>query len=205
MESHEGPVTKATMEEIRREAGSSHSNLRINSLNISAAEGAPQPLHTSQVMQSAGSAINSPEKVARGESGPPDSAFVTRPDTSQGDGSTTPSSALTDDSTRAVFPLRTTSNVLAPSLPPKIDTLSPLVQRHALPMAKSAGPGYASPFTDDSDVSAPLGTAISTGTGDQVGFDLPAPPARQQPTAPAAAEANKRVISERIKSLANRF
>ncbi|KAJ2352723.1 hypothetical protein GGH92_001105, partial [Coemansia sp. RSA 2673] len=207
MESHEGPVTKATMEEIRREAGSSHSNLRINSLNISAAEGAPQPLHTSQVMQSAGSAINSPEKVARGESGPPDSAFVTRPDTSQGDGSTIPSSALTDDSTRAVFPLRTTSNVLAPSLPPKIDTLGPLVQRHALPMAKSAGPGYASPFTDDSDVSAPLGTAISTGTGtgDQVGFDLPAPPARQQPTAPAAAEANKRVISERIKSLANRF
>ncbi|KAJ2058432.1 hypothetical protein GGI17_005035 [Coemansia sp. S146] len=196
MESHEGPVTKATMEEIRREAGSSHSNLRINSLNISAAEAAPQPLPPS---------INSPEKASRAESGPPDSAFVTRPDTSQG--STTPSSALTDDSTRAVFPLRTTSNVLAPSLPPKIDTLSPLVQRHALPLAKPAGPeraGYASPFTDDSDVSAPLGTAISAGTSDQIGFDLPAPPARQQPTAPAA-EANKRVISERIKSLANRF
>ncbi|KAJ2030878.1 hypothetical protein IWW57_000970, partial [Coemansia sp. S610] len=212
MESHEGPVTKATMEEIRREAGSSHSNLRINSLNISAAEAeaeaAPRPLPppTSQLMPSAGSAINSLERAARAESGPLDSTFATRGDTSPGDVSTTPSSALTDDSARAVFPLRTTSNVLAPGLPPKIDTAGPLVQRHSLSVAKSAN---ASPLTDDSDISAPLGTAISTGKG---GFDVPAPPAQPQPTALVqavptlpAAESNKRVISEKIKSLANRF
>ncbi|KAJ2443322.1 hypothetical protein GGF42_006673, partial [Coemansia sp. RSA 2424] len=65
MESHEGPVTKATMEEIRREAGSSHSNLRINSLNISAADAAPHPPPPAQLMQSA----NSPEAAARAESG----------------------------------------------------------------------------------------------------------------------------------------
>ncbi|KAJ2023462.1 hypothetical protein GGI06_001403, partial [Coemansia sp. S85] len=212
MESHEGPVTKATMEEIRREAGSSHSNLRINSLNISAAEAeaeaAPRPLPppTSQLMPSAGSAINSLERATRAESGPLDSTFATRGDTSPGDVSTTPSSALTDDSARAVFPLRTTSNVLAPGLPPKIDTAGPLVQRHAVSVAKSAN---ASPFTDDSDISAPLGTAISTGKG---GFDVPAPPAQPQPTVLVqavptlpAAESNKRVISEKIKSLANRF
>ncbi|KAJ2488697.1 hypothetical protein IWW37_004601 [Coemansia sp. RSA 2050] len=211
MENHEGPVTKATMEEIRREAGSSHSNLRINSLNISTAEAeteaAPQPLPppTSQLMQSVGSAINSLEKATRAESGLLDSTFVTRGDTSQGDGSTTPSSALTDESARAVFPLRTTSNVLAPCLPPKIDAVGPLAQRHAGPVAK---PANTSPFTDDSDISAPLGTA-STGKG---GLDLPAPPIRPQPAvlvqaAPIlpAAESNKRVISEKIKSLANRF
>ncbi|KAJ2802946.1 hypothetical protein H4S07_004575, partial [Coemansia furcata] len=200
MESHEGPVTKATMEEIRREAGSSHSNLRINSLNI-AAEVAPQQasLPPPQLMQSAGSAINSPEKAARGESGLLDSAYVTRPDTGQSDDSTTPSSALTDDSARAMFPLRTTSNVVVPSLPPKIDTQSPIVQRHAASIATPANAerlGQTSPFTDDSDVSAQLCTAISTDKG---GSDLPIPPVMP------AAEGNKRVISERIKSLANRF
>ncbi|KAJ2745016.1 hypothetical protein GGI20_002509 [Coemansia sp. BCRC 34301] len=217
MESHEGPVTKATMEEIRREAGSSHSNLRINSINI--LEGAPHPLPPTQLMQSAGPAANSPEAAARAESGLLASAVVTRPDASQECGSTTPSSALTDDSARAVFPLRTTSNTLVASLPPRIDTLSPLVQRHAVLVAKPERPGYASPFTEDSDASAPIGTVVSAGTSDKGGFDLPAPPTRpqqqqQQQQQPAsaqsasvmpAAETNKRVISERIKSLANRF
>ncbi|KAJ2450128.1 hypothetical protein GGF42_004569, partial [Coemansia sp. RSA 2424] len=160
---------------------------------------------------------NSPEAAARAESGLLDSAVVTRPDTDQGGGSTTPSSALTEDSARSVFPLRTTSNTLVSSLPPKIDTQGPLVQRHALLIVKSAGaerPGHGSPFTDDSDASAPLGAVVSAGASDKGGFDLPAPPDRQQPpmssvqSAPPimpAAEANKRVISERIKSLANRF
>ncbi|KAJ2803052.1 hypothetical protein H4R21_002182, partial [Coemansia helicoidea] len=162
MEGHEGPVTRATMEEIRREAATSSSNLRINSLALG--------LHAAAT----------------------DAGFAA-------------------DAEAAEPPLRTTSAAFVAGMPLRIDTAGPADQR--MRVLAASGP-LASAATDDSDASLALGTAPAASYNH--GFDQPQPapqPAPQSapqphsrvPTQPHQPDPNKRIISEKIKHLADRF
>ncbi|KAJ2610542.1 hypothetical protein H4S08_003575 [Coemansia sp. RSA 1365] len=145
MEGHVGPVTHATMDEIRRDAAASSSNLRINSLAL-----------LPHVAASASMPAQSP---------PLRHAY----------------DAPTGLSASSAYPPRTTSTAYAPL---RIDTTASVSAAAA----------------NDSDASAAGGsTADAAG-----GFDFPGQ-SDSRPRAPNAPEASRRVISEKIRNLANRF
>ncbi|KAJ2319434.1 hypothetical protein IWW52_001969 [Coemansia sp. RSA 2704] len=168
MEGHAGPVTRATMDEIRRDAAASSSNLRINSLALL------------------------PDDTSVSASVPP-----------QADGLR--SAPAPPANASAEFPPRTTS--AAYSTPPlKIDTAGPSVQLSRMQGIQGAAPQGASAVTEDSDASLVVGSAKYSG-----GFDSPAPAQAQTPSPPkpplppSTPDGNRRVISDKIKHLANRF
>ncbi|KAJ2817857.1 hypothetical protein IWW50_006021, partial [Coemansia erecta] len=116
MEGHAGPVTRATMDEIRRDAAASSSNLRINSLalqpDVSAAASASVPPQSGSLRDAIPTPPPAPAKAAdfpprtssTAYSGPPLKIDTAGPSVQhskmQGVQDTTPwtTSAVTDDS-----------------------------------------------------------------------------------------------------------
>lgn len=222
-----------TMEEIRREARSPHSYLRINTLDISAVNSADAPhspsYHNSRTFHTAdypAAPNNNRSAAVTAES------HYTAPVPERHDSNISHvSSAIVPPShvdhptptmpIRPSFPQRTTSNVMHSSttvpLPPSIDTHSPEIQRNRAQAVRSASGKISSKLaatasaaiTDDSDASVPMGTNIS----DKGAFDSPIPAVQSQSPLPMSApllppvpeDSNKRVISAKIKNLANRF
>ncbi|KAJ1726102.1 hypothetical protein LPJ61_005419, partial [Coemansia biformis] len=204
MESHEGPVTRATMDEIRREAAASSSNLRINALahlpHTEAAAPASAPLRQPSPRGLAGSAQPSPPS----------------------------------DSVHAPLPQRTTSAAFASAIPLRVDTDGPAAQRARM-LSAAAAPMSATTDDSDASIALATGGSHQRGfdTPGSAQPQPPLPkPQQRQPRAPLAptaratqqqhqqhqkqqhqqqqhqlplADANKRIISEKIKHLANRF
>ncbi|KAJ1798737.1 hypothetical protein LPJ59_002303, partial [Coemansia sp. RSA 2399] len=235
LESHEGrPVTKATMDEIRRDASSDGSNLQINTFSLSVADitssrnagPASAPLSDALVTRNSPAVTASRQSVLRGQipraiESVPLPPFLSRPTTA----ATTPMTA----SASADFPPRTTSAVLmSAGLPPRIDTNVAAIQNDRMQLVKSMSADIRDPtsaFTEDSDASLVLGASAN----DHSGFDSPLyfqqsqqQQQQQQPPSPPVssssvsshhsqpllqtAEGNsKRVISDKIKKLAHRF
>ncbi|KAI9506156.1 hypothetical protein BX070DRAFT_219422 [Coemansia spiralis] len=217
MESHEGPVTKATMEEIRREAGSTGSNMRINSFSFSVADigGAAES------RSSPAAAVDAPNSQLSMSLEQFNGAFTDTATTARAAAhSHVPSSTQPS----AEFPPRTTSAVLMGELPPRIDTSiarAPSGRMQAVKSMSADTRGPTSAFTDDSDVSLAIGASVN----DKSGFDSPVQtqqPQQQPELSPQlksdssitpqqtqllqnANESSKRVISEKIKKLAHRF
>ncbi|KAJ2657066.1 hypothetical protein IWW48_004717 [Coemansia sp. RSA 1200] len=227
MESHEGPVTKATMDDIRREATSNGSNLQINTFSFSAAdinnssEAGFASAPVAGVLESNINAATSDTK-RKAQSRP---QFRAVGSVALGSSVSQPATAPIDASVSADFPPRTTSVVLMSGLPPRIDTKVATAQKdraHAVKSTSADARDPTSAFTEDSDVSLALGaSAVDSG-----GFDppiylrQPQNPQQQPPSPPMslssvsshhsqpsqpATEGGKRVISEKIKKLAHRF
>ncbi|KAJ1905283.1 hypothetical protein LPJ81_002012, partial [Coemansia sp. IMI 209127] len=177
--SHEGrPVTKATMDEIRRDASSDGSNLQINTFSLSVADitssrnagPASAPLSDALVTRNSPAVTASRQSVLRGQipraiESVPLPPFLSRPTTA----ATTPMTA----SASADFPPRTTSAVLmSAGLPPRIDTNVAAIQNDRMQLVKSMSADIRDPtsaFTEDSDASLVLGASAN----DHSGFDSP--------------------------------
>ncbi|KAJ2847219.1 hypothetical protein IWW36_003963, partial [Coemansia brasiliensis] len=159
MEGHAGPVTRATMDEIRRDAAASSSNLRINSLAL-----APTPATSASV--------------------PPQAAGLR--------------DAVPASAAPAEFPPRTSS--AAYPGPPSLSVNTSRQLRDEAP-SKPHVP-MSSMQDSDASLSASAGLGFS-------GFDSAARPSAprppERPDSPSTSEANRRVISEKIKHLASRF
>ncbi|KAJ2786792.1 hypothetical protein GGI15_001247 [Coemansia interrupta] len=170
MEGHTGPVTKATMDEIRREAGSSSSNLKINSLSfVPTPDTAATPGRASL---DARTSLVEDANDSRGYAGEVEARA--------------PASSWGSEDSSSHFPPRTTSAVLMSPAPPPIDTTSPEIHRARGPLPSSAA---------------------LEGTGSETPATAPAVmsmPALPQNSAPSA-DGPRRIISEKIKTLATRF
>ncbi|KAJ2521043.1 hypothetical protein H4217_001643 [Coemansia sp. RSA 1939] len=227
MESHEGPVTKATMDDIRREATSNGSNLQINTFSFSATDinnSSEVGFASAPVAGALDSNINAATSDAKWKA-QSRQQFRAVGSVALGSSVSQPATAPIDASVSADFPPRTTSVVLMSGLPPRIDTKVATTQKdraHAVKSTSADARDPASAFTEDSDVSLALGaSAVDSG-----GFDppiylrQPQHPQQQPPSPPMslssvsshhsqpsqpATEGGKRVISEKIKKLAHRF
>ncbi|KAJ2722104.1 hypothetical protein GGI07_003546 [Coemansia sp. Benny D115] len=189
MEGHVGPVTKATMEEIRRDAGSSTSNLKINSFNLLPATAPQAPerasLDVSLEVPHQRASLDSAHARAPGPSAPPHDAPV----------------QAKPHRTSADLPPRTTSAThAAPAPVPHIDTGGAAAQRKwssGSDPATAASPGGVG-LEGRAAESAPLVAPLPT--------PLPSALAQSFPSLSASSgESHKRVISEKIKSLATKF
>ncbi|KAJ1941106.1 hypothetical protein FBU59_003597, partial [Linderina macrospora] len=200
MEGHAGPITKATMEEIRRDAPRGSGNFRMNSLGSPVADSIIDASSPEKPM--VGSAPLTPSTLEDRHSPTTDKAGIDHATPTAVTAAAVPRAlqALHDDVQEVMedggeFPVRTTSALVGMSGLTSIDT-SPAMQRNGQRTDK-----LNSAVTVDSDTSIPFG-ALS---GDESGFDRGTGSSAVSPETQAADAANRRVISDRIKNLATRF
>ncbi|KAJ2227862.1 hypothetical protein IWW45_006842, partial [Coemansia sp. RSA 485] len=194
MEGHVGPVTKATMEEIRRDASSSTSNLKINSLNFLPTSSSSRPAPERASLDSSIGEIDRRHAI---DPHAPDGRSARAPLSWTAEGASS-NAAPPDVHREAEFPPRTTSAVLMSPAPPHIDTTSPEVQRSRSPLHSATA------AVDSSRAHSPA-TAPVLATAPPVASPQHPSPLTQSFPSLAGVESHKRVISEKIKSLATRF
>ncbi|KAJ2368253.1 hypothetical protein IW150_005460, partial [Coemansia sp. RSA 2607] len=211
MEGHVGPVTKATMDEIRRDAGSSSSNLKINSLSF-----VPTPDNPSMPARASLDASSSLFEDADDEHADYRHAHAAEVS------ARTNVSPQSSESQSSHFPPRTTSTVLMSPAPPPIDTTSPQFNRSRSPLPSSAAFEHASsesPATAPAVMSMPsLPQQRQQQQQQQSQQQQQQSQQQQQQSQPHAYSASsqtqnpspqsdgpRRIISEKIKTLATRF
>ncbi|KAJ1719536.1 hypothetical protein LPJ53_005714 [Coemansia erecta] len=187
MEGHVGPVTKATMDEIRRDAGSSASNLKINSLGFVPTAASPAAPGRASLDARASMAGDADDRLGYAEVS-----------------ARAPASSWGSEDSASHFPPRTTSAVLMSPAPPPIDTTSAEVRRTRSPPPSSAAledAGSGTPATAPAIMSMP---ALPQQQQQQPQPQPQHTPSPTQNPIPSS-DGPRRIISEKIKTLATRF